>query len=126
VLFNKKNGAAEALKEVRKDLKKALKLNPKLKKYLAGAQTFCFRKIAGTPFLSSHSYGIALDLKPSLGRYWRWEKNWRKVKQIEYPREIVRIFEKYGFIWGGRWEHFDSMHFEYRPEFKIYQNRKGE
>jgi len=20
------------------------------------------------------------------------------------------------FIWGGRWYHFDTMHFEYRPE----------
>ncbi|WP_228384801.1 M15 family metallopeptidase [Campylobacter pinnipediorum] len=27
------------------------------------------------------------------------------------------IFEKNGFIWGGRWKHFDTMHFEYRPEF---------
>ncbi|MDD5211432.1 MAG: M15 family metallopeptidase, partial [Sulfuricurvum sp.] len=23
---------------------------------------------------------------------------------------------KYGFIWGGRWYHYDTMHFEYRPE----------
>ena len=26
------------------------------------------------------------------------------------------IFEKHGFIWGGRWYHYDTMHFEYRPE----------
>ncbi|MGC1959145.1 MAG: M15 family metallopeptidase, partial [Pseudolabrys sp.] len=32
------------------------------------------------------------------------------------PIEIVRIFEKQGFIWGGYWYHFDTMHFEYRPE----------
>ena len=32
------------------------------------------------------------------------------------PMEIVRIFEKHGFIWGGRWSHYDTMHFEYRPE----------
>ncbi|MBP9613702.1 MAG: M15 family metallopeptidase, partial [Sulfurospirillum sp.] len=24
--------------------------------------------------------------------------------------------EKYGFVWGGRWYHYDTMHFEYRPE----------
>ena len=30
--------------------------------------------------------------------------------------DIVRIFEKHGFIWGGRWYHYDTMHFEYRPE----------
>jgi hypothetical protein len=33
-----------------------------------------------------------------------------------YPQEIVEIFEKHGFIWGGKWSHFDLMHFEYRPE----------
>ncbi len=32
------------------------------------------------------------------------------------PREIMDIFEKYGFIWGGYWYHYDTMHFEYRPE----------
>jgi hypothetical protein len=26
------------------------------------------------------------------------------------------IFEKHGFIWGGKWYHYDTMHFEYRPE----------
>ena len=30
---------------------------------------------------------------------------------------IVHIFEKHGFIWGGRWLHYDTMHFEFRPEF---------
>ncbi len=32
------------------------------------------------------------------------------------PLEIVEIFERHGFIWGGRWYHYDTMHFEYRPE----------
>ena len=31
-------------------------------------------------------------------------------------REIARIFERHGFIWGGKWYHYDTMHFEYRPE----------
>jgi peptide methionine sulfoxide reductase MsrA len=34
----------------------------------------------------------------------------------EIPWEIVEIFEKHGFIWGGKWYHYDTMHFEYRPE----------
>ena len=32
------------------------------------------------------------------------------------PMEIVEVFEKHGFIWGGKWYHYDTMHFEYRPE----------
>ena len=32
------------------------------------------------------------------------------------PLQIVDVFERHGFIWGGRWNHFDTMHFEYRPE----------
>ena len=32
------------------------------------------------------------------------------------PWEIVEVFEKHGFVWGGKWYHYDTMHFEYRPE----------
>jgi hypothetical protein len=26
------------------------------------------------------------------------------------------VFEAERFIWGGKWYHYDTMHFEYRPE----------
>ena len=40
-----------------------------------------------------------------------------KIKYVNrIPKEIVKVFEKHGFIWGGRWYHYDTMHFEYRPE----------
>ncbi len=32
------------------------------------------------------------------------------------PQAVVDAFEAEGFIWGGRWKHYDTMHFEYRPE----------
>jgi hypothetical protein len=32
------------------------------------------------------------------------------------PLAIVEVFERHGFIWGGKWYHYDSFHFEYRPE----------
>jgi hypothetical protein len=32
----------------------------------------------------------------------------------------VAVFERHGFIWGGRWAHYDTMHFEYRPELLGY------
>ena len=49
------------------------------------------------------------------------EVNFQITDSIKYanriPLEIIRVFEKHGFIWGGRWYHYDTMHFEYRPEF---------
>ena len=38
------------------------------------------------------------------------------VWKNQMPAAIIRVFEKHGFIWGGYWYHFDTMHFEYRPE----------
>lgn len=31
-------------------------------------------------------------------------------------RQFVETFERHSFIWGGKWRHYDLMHFEYRPE----------
>ncbi len=75
--------------------------------------TFNARNIAGTDRPSAHSYGIAIDLNDAMSDYWRWEKNGWKNR---IPQAIVDAFEAEGFIWGGRWFHFDTMHFEYRPE----------
>jgi hypothetical protein len=35
---------------------------------------------------------------------------------LDKLNSLIKIFEKYGFIWGGKWNHYDTMHFEYRPE----------
>ncbi len=77
--------------------------------------TFVWRNIAGTDRPSAHSYGVSLDINVDRSNYWRWEKQPpRWVNKI--PQAIVDAFEAEGFIWGGRWYHFDTMHFEYRPE----------
>ncbi len=75
--------------------------------------TLNVRSVAGTDRQSAHSWGIAIDLNPAPSHYWRWDKSaWRN----QLPQSIVDAFEAEGFIWGGRWAHFDTMHFEYRPE----------
>jgi len=81
--------------------------------------TFNCRTIAGTTRLSTHSYGIAIDIAVKRSHYWRWSKqdpSGAIVYHNQIPMEIVAIFEKHGFIWGGKWFHYDTMHFEYRPE----------
>lgn len=81
--------------------------------------TFNWRTIAGTDRLSMHSFGICIDIAVRHSHYWRWARKTEASTipfQNSIPIEIVRIFERHGFIWGGRWYHYDSMHFEYRPE----------
>lgn len=83
------------------------------------AGTYNCRAIAGSKSRSAHGYGIAIDISLKHAGYWRWAKR-EPGGTIAYhnaiPPEIVAIFEKHGFIWGGRWHHYDTMHFEYRPE----------
>ena len=74
---------------------------------------FNWRPVAGTQQKSPHSWGIAVDLNVERSHYWRWQKGGWKNR---FPQAIVDAFEAEGFIWGGRWVHFDTMHFEYRPE----------
>ena len=115
--FSSLNGAAEALEAVSKDLDT---LPDRFDKYLMPvAGTYNCRPVAGTNQLSAHGYGAAIDISTEHAHYWRWSAEGpagRPRYQNEIPAEIVAIFEKYGFIWGGRWYHYDTMHFEYRPE----------
>jgi len=100
---------------VEHDLKRLLKQHPQFHKYLVPiGGTFTWRKIAGTQRLSVHSFGAAIDINVKYSAYWRWSKNGKYQNRIPIP--IVKAFERHGFIWGGKWRHFDTMHFEYRPE----------
>ncbi len=83
------------------------------------AGTYNCRPIAGTDRQSPHGFGIAIDIAIKHTDYWRWTKpgaDGRYAYKNRIPAEIVAIFEKHGFIWGGKWYHYDTMHFEYRPE----------
>lgn len=95
-----------------------------LKKYVTKpAGTFNWRPIKNTGKISPHSFGIAIDISTKYSDYWEWGKskstNQTLVYKNQIPLEIVEIFEKHGFIWGGKWYHYDTMHFEYRPEMLI-------
>ncbi len=74
--------------------------------------------IAGTDRPSVHGDGIAIDINVAWSDYWRNHQpvGGKYPYKNRIPWEIVEIFEKHGFIWGGKWYHYDTMHFEYRPE----------
>jgi peptidoglycan LD-endopeptidase CwlK len=118
VRITRVNGVDRQLEAVSAELDQ---LPPEEKKYvLKTGGTFNWRPIAGSDQLSAHSFGIAIDIDPEYSDYWRWNAMGGPEKLIPYrnriPHRIVEIFERHGFIWGGKWYHYDTMHFEYRPE----------
>lgn len=90
--------------------------------------SFNWRVISGTERLSAHSFGIAVDFNTELGGYWRWSgaaPGQAADYTNRFPEALVRAMERRGFIWGGKWHHFDGMHFEYRPELILYSRMVG-
>jgi hypothetical protein len=89
-----------------------------------------WRDIADTQARSFHAYGAAIDIIPDTygGKeaYWLWaserKTDWWNISyngRYNPPDSIIKAFEAYGFVWGGKWLFFDTIHFEYRPEIFI-------
>jgi hypothetical protein len=94
---------------------------------LGPVEGYGWRNIAISQTRSYHAYGLAVDLLPkALGgkqTYWLWTSqfrdDWYNVPYTERyhpPEMVIKTFEANGFVWGGKWMMFDTMHFEYRPE----------
>jgi hypothetical protein len=123
VKFNARCGAADALTAVGKDLDQLFVKRPDLKAYVTNlGGTFNWRLIAGTRRLSNHSFATAIDLNVNKSAYWRSAASSKLAtfSRKNWPVEIIQVFEEHGFIWGGKWWHYDTMHFEYRPELIAY------
>lgn len=115
------NGVAEKLQRISNALDK---LPPRFNRFLVpAAGGYNCRKIAGSPRTSPHAHGFAVDIATRSADYWAWQKVSSEEPPPPYrnriPAEIVEIFEQHGFIWGGKWNYFDTMHFEYRPELLL-------
>ena len=118
ILITTVNNVHEHVQRLSNELDK----HPEWKEYISNiAGTFNWRTIAGTNRLSFHSFGMTIDINIRHSHYWQWDcKCKNESSNLQYrnaiPQELVDIFEKHGFIWGGKWYHYDTMHFEYRPE----------
>ena len=97
---------------------------------LGTVDAWSWRDVASSGNRSYHAYGVAIDLLPrnlgGLETYWLWASQrtpeWWAVpysRRYHPPEEVIRTFESFGFIWGGKWPNYDTMHFEYRPEIFI-------
>lgn len=78
------------------------------------------RPVRGFPGRTSgHAYGIAVDINGNLSYFSGTHRSEPYRYRNNVPAFLVDIFEKNGFIWGGRWRSYDAMHFEYRPELIV-------
>ncbi len=122
LLFTTVNGADKSLQAVSNELDAI----PELRQFLLQpGGTFNRRFIAGTRRLSVHSFGAAVDINIARSDYWRdfaKEETDTVAWRNRIPARVVEVFESHGFIWGGWWYHFDTMHFEYRPELMAYRD----
>ena len=123
----------EELSLVEERIFAAAKADPQVQSWINSISTidcWSWRNIADTQTRSYHAYGAAIDILPrSFGgreTYWLWASNrrpeWWNISYNERfhpPAAVIKAFEAYGFIWGGKWLFFDTMHFEYRPEILI-------
>lgn len=89
-------------------------------KYMVG---YTFRKVGGVglincPYMSIHTFGCAIDINPGDydNDYYLGKGNDLRDKTNPYciPDEVIEIFEKYGWMWGGNFDICsDTMHFQY-------------
>lgn len=100
--------------------------------------SFYYRVVNGTSSISQHAYGRAIDLNPCVNPWVQGSsvspRNAGKFAQrsgskantdftdwtsaeiaafIGYDTEVYKIFEKYGWEWGGSWSSYqDYQHFQ--------------
>jgi hypothetical protein len=125
----------EPLRAVEADIRYAALQDPEVARWIDDLDvvySFMNRSIAGSDSRSYHAWGMAMDLRPaSFERkpvYWRWSRaldrrGWDTIpvqQRWSPPQAGIEAFERHGFVWGGKWYHFDTMHFEYRPEILLY------
>jgi hypothetical protein len=123
----------EELTLVEERVNKEAETDATVKQWIAEIDTVTawnWRNIAETQSRSYHAYGAAVDLLPANYRsaetYWLWtaerKPQWWTVpysERLHPPEKVIKAFEAYGFIWGGKWMFYDTMHFEYRPEILV-------
>ena len=124
---------AERLAKVEARINRAAKTDPVVRYWINNIGSvggWSWRNVAGTGNRSFHAYGAALDILPkrykNLHVYWLWSAEfndeWYNIpysRRWHPPDSVVKAFEAHGFCWGGKWQLFDTMHFEYRPEIML-------
>ena len=120
----------EELALVEEHIRVAARTSAQVQTWISNIDTmhgWTWRNVVGSQSRSFHSYGVAIDILPrapgNRAIYWQWAgPAWWNIpyeRRHHPPDAVIRIFESYGFVWGGKWPFFDTMHSEYRPEVMI-------
>lgn len=77
---------------------------------------YCWRNMVSGNNRSAHSYGVAIDVNwtsnPMVGKTGGYYQP--GIDKYSITQEVVNVFTKYGFYWGGNWTSSkDYMHFSY-------------
>ena len=130
----------DALQQVEREIRAIAGRDPDVQEWVREidvAYSFIDKEIRGSLSRSHHAFGLAIDLVPASyeGKqvYWRWSRvfnrtSWHRIPISERwspPQAVVAAFERNGFVWGGKWSHFDTIHFEYRPEILAFNRMRG-
>lgn len=108
------------------------------------SSAFCWRNATNLSALSYHALGLGIDINPKYNPYAKGDDVQPKGSGIYLDRTqkvrglinddsdpAVRVFEKYGWVWGGRWKEkhglVDYQHFEKpnRLVWEYYQDLKN-
>ena len=125
----------QKLNLVQRDIYEIAKTDSEVQTFLDkldSADSYAWRVISDSGNRSFHSMGLAIDVLPKgwgqKNLYWAWRRdidpqNWMLLdldRRWMPPAKVIEIFERHGFIWGGKWIIWDNMHFEYRPEVILF------
>lgn len=81
---------------------------------------FNFRYVPFTGRLSSHAYGLAIDINPMQNPYFTGQRVFPEgaVHDVSQPgtlhsgHPVVLLFKELGWRWGGDWHERDYQHFD--------------
>ena len=89
------------------------------------SSAFNYRRITNGTELSLHAFGIAIDINPVINPYIEKDeilpvngacfinRNQNALGMIKQNCPVYKLFKRYGWKWGGDWDHIkDYHHFE--------------
>ena len=110
VLFNRRHGAAEALKRAEARLQTYLAAHPEHRSYCA----YPLLKPRSASPAAEFGVGLCFDLPAAPRREQNPPPDAVKRYRRDFPQGIVDAFEAEGFVWGGKWADYEFGYFEYQ------------